>query len=182
MNIKPHAHQPGAVSFAYARLNHAVSESQLHFNVPISIEGPAPLFSFPQSVLCFTPRLAVRSFTMCVLWTSLFLSSFLLLINFCEAGVNPYITTNIDVTTECKTCPRSLCPNENFYGYYGGLDGPLNVTCYTYGTKIIGDNLWLKTDVGCYVTQYDLNEYDGDCKSPQPVVHTCPELELRSMV
>lgn len=25
--------------------------------------------------------------------------------------------------------------------------------------------LWLKTDSGCYVTQYDLNEYEGNCAS-----------------
>jgi hypothetical protein len=28
----------------------------------------------------------------------------------------------------------------------------------------MGDRLWLKSEAGCYVTQYDALEYDGDCK------------------
>jgi hypothetical protein len=38
------------------------------------------------------------------------------------------------------------------------------VTCWTRGTKIMGDRLWLKSEAGCYITQYDVLEYDGDCK------------------
>lgn len=76
-----------------------------------------------------------------------------------RAAVKPYIETSAEYNTECKTCPRSLCPNQ--YAYYTG--DTLNATCYTYGTKIMGDNLWLKTELGCYVTQYDVTEYQGDC-------------------
>jgi len=28
----------------------------------------------------------------------------------------------------------------------------------------MGDNLWLKSEAGCYVTQYDVVEYPGDCE------------------
>lgn len=75
-----------------------------------------------------------------------------------RAQVKPYISTETEYNTECKTCPRSLCPNQIAYGY----NDALNVTCWTRGTKIMGDELWLKTEAGCYVTQYDVLEYDGD--------------------
>lgn len=77
-----------------------------------------------------------------------------------HAAVKPYIETAAEYNTECKTCPRSLCPNKIDYG----TDDKLNVTCWTRGTKIMGDNLWLKSEAGCYVTQYDVLEYPGDCK------------------
>lgn len=28
----------------------------------------------------------------------------------------------------------------------------------------MGDRLWLKSEAGCYVTQYDVLEYAGDCE------------------
>ncbi|KAF1831962.1 hypothetical protein BDW02DRAFT_504124 [Decorospora gaudefroyi] len=74
------------------------------------------------------------------------------------AAIKPYIPTEAEYNTECKTCPRSLCPNQLYYGYYD----PLNVTCWTHGTEIMGDDLWLKSEAGCYITQYDVLEYDGD--------------------
>lgn len=82
-----------------------------------------------------------------------------------RAQVKPYISTETEYNTECKTCPRSLCPNQIAYGY----NDALNVTCWTRGTKIMGDELWLKTEAGCYVTQYDVLEYDGDCESFLPI-------------
>jgi hypothetical protein len=85
-----------------------------------------------------------------------------LLITSAEAAVKPYITTQAEYNTECKTCPRSLCPNVVVYPDDEG--SPFNVTCWTRGTKIMGDRLWLKTDAGCYITQYDVLEYEGDCK------------------
>jgi hypothetical protein len=84
----------------------------------------------------------------------------LLLLQGVVAQVKPYITTTVDIQTECKTCPRSLCPNQ--LSYYG--NDHLNVTCWTRGTRIMGDRLWLKSEAGCYVTQYDAMEYDGDCE------------------
>ncbi|KAF2196630.1 hypothetical protein GQ43DRAFT_467031 [Delitschia confertaspora ATCC 74209] len=70
----------------------------------------------------------------------------------------PYINSTADYSTECKTCPHSLCTNKQYY-----ISGDsLNATCWTRGTKIAGDTLWLRTEAGCYVTQYDIAEYDGD--------------------
>ncbi|KAF2276744.1 uncharacterized protein EI97DRAFT_320102 [Westerdykella ornata] len=74
------------------------------------------------------------------------------------AEVKPYIITAAEYNTECKTCPRSLCPNVLAYS----TDDSFNATCWTRGTRIIDGNLWLKSEAGCYVTQYDVLEYDGD--------------------
>lgn len=76
------------------------------------------------------------------------------------AEVKPYITTAAEYDTECKTCPRSLCRNQLYYDY----DEIFNATCWTRGTKIMGDRLWLRSEAGCYVTQYDVLECAGDCK------------------
>jgi hypothetical protein len=84
-----------------------------------------------------------------------------LLATLTEATVKPYISTVATIRTECKTCPRSLCPNLLYYDF--GM--PLNVTCWTRGTNIMGDRLWLQSTAGCYVTEYDLNEYSGQCRS-----------------
>lgn len=86
----------------------------------------------------------------------------LLLVAMVVADVKPFITTEAEFFTECKTCPRSLCTNKETVG---SSWAPFNVTCYTHGTKIMGDDLWLKTGLGCYVTQYDVLEYEGDCMS-----------------
>ncbi|KAF1940273.1 hypothetical protein EJ02DRAFT_319176, partial [Clathrospora elynae] len=74
------------------------------------------------------------------------------------AQLKPYISTEAEYNTECKTCPRSLCPNQL---YYSGEE-TLNVTCWTRGTKIMGNRLWLQSEVGCYITQYDVLEHNGD--------------------
>ncbi|KAF2874383.1 hypothetical protein BDV95DRAFT_627098 [Massariosphaeria phaeospora] len=77
------------------------------------------------------------------------------------ADVKPYITMTVEhgLNTECKTCPRSLCPNQLAYDNYEDI---FNATCWTRGTKIMGSNMWLKSEAGCYVTKYDLVEYDGE--------------------
>ncbi|KAH7082966.1 hypothetical protein BKA63DRAFT_387494, partial [Paraphoma chrysanthemicola] len=75
-----------------------------------------------------------------------------------SADFKPYVTTQAEVNTECKTCPRSLCPNKLYYDQEGDN---FNVTCWTRGTKIMGDRLWLKSEAGCYVTQYDVWEYEA---------------------
>lgn len=53
------------------------------------------------------------------------------------AAKKPYITTREDITTECKTCPRSLCPNVELVRAPDTEE--FNVTCWTMGTKIMGD-------------------------------------------
>lgn len=81
------------------------------------------------------------------------------LLSFADADIKPYISTAAEYNTECKTCPRSLCPNQLYYS----TEDSLNVTCWTRGTKIMGDRTWLKSEAGCYITQYDVLEYAGDC-------------------
>jgi hypothetical protein len=76
-----------------------------------------------------------------------------------STALKPYINTTAEYNTECKTCPHSLCPNKLFYTY----GETFNATCWTRGTKIVDDNLWLKSEAGCYVTQYDVVDYEGDC-------------------
>jgi hypothetical protein len=88
-------------------------------------------------------------------------TSVLLLLAFvANAEVKPYINTTTEIPTECKTCPRSLCPNKVAYNW----EKNFNVTCWTRGTKIMSDNLWLRSGDDCYVTQWDLIEYSGDCR------------------
>jgi hypothetical protein len=108
---------------------------------------PATCFAIKRSAM-FTSRSN---------WAS---SIALLLAAVTNADIKPYISTIADIRTECKTCPRSLCTNQLYYDY----DESLNVTCWTRGTKIMGDRLWLKSQAGCYVTQYDVSEYSGDCE------------------
>jgi hypothetical protein len=52
-----------------------------------------------------------------------------------DADFKPYINTVAEYNTECKVCPRSICPNKRYYSY----DEHLNVTCWTRGTKIMDD-------------------------------------------
>ncbi|KAF2648284.1 hypothetical protein K491DRAFT_722715 [Lophiostoma macrostomum CBS 122681] len=65
-------------------------------------------------------------------------------------------------SSECKRCPYTLCPNVD----------PGNSTvlsCWTNGSPI-GDNdtIWLKTTRGCYYTEYDLPEHEGDYTEELP--------------
>lgn len=60
------------------------------------------------------------------------------LVLWCALGrgeLKEHISTEAEYNTECKTCPRSLCPNEL---YYETADA-FNVTCWTRGTRIMGD-------------------------------------------
>ncbi|KAF2661697.1 hypothetical protein K491DRAFT_710538 [Lophiostoma macrostomum CBS 122681] len=66
------------------------------------------------------------------------------------------IPSSTDALTECKACPYSLCRNKPWNA------NNITLTCWTAGTKIVDDTTWLKTEDNCYVTQYDLKEYDGD--------------------
>lgn len=98
----------------------------------------------------------------------------LTVIDSARAQIKPYITTAAEYWTECKTCPRSLCPNQLYYG----LDDSFNATCWTRGTKIMGDRLWLKSQAGCYVTQYDVLEYEGDCMNDICIACSCANQSL----
>lgn len=91
----------------------------------------------------------------------------ILLLTPLTCALEPYINTTAEYSTECKTCPHSLCPNTLAYGY----EDSFNATCWTRGTKIADTNLWLQSEAGCYVTEYDVIEYEGDCKH-QPSVRT----------
>jgi hypothetical protein len=97
---------------------------------------------------------------MVVPWLLSTIPVLLVLASVVNAEVKLYINTTTDIPTECKTCPRSLCPNKVAYNW----EENFNVTCWTRGTKIVDDRLWLKSGDGCYVTQWDLIEYAGDCK------------------
>jgi hypothetical protein len=135
--------QCGAESSTTSCVAHAC-QSTFHSFHPISLSSTFSPFTMPAS------------------WSSAAFSVILLLTTQAEAQRKPFITTEAEVITECKTCPRSLCTNLDTYSQsYGAF----NVTCWTRGTKIMSDDLWLKTDKGCFVTQYDVLEYPGDCTS-----------------
>jgi len=51
------------------------------------------------------------------------------------AAVKPYINSTAEYSTECKTCPHSVCTNK---AYYIGGDN-FTSTCWTRGTKIVRD-------------------------------------------
>ncbi|KAF2431655.1 hypothetical protein EJ08DRAFT_172477 [Tothia fuscella] len=59
------------------------------------------------------------------------------------------------VTTECKTCPYPLCPNQDFYGSMYMF----RASCWATGQKINSTSLWLKTEDNCYVTEMDTLKY-----------------------
>lgn len=125
-----------------------------------------PLFAITfKSAIFYTPT--IGSSAMLSSWSLLTIPVVLLLATSVQADFKPYISTSADIRTECKTCPRSLCPNQLFYDF----DETLNVTCWTLGTKIMGDRLWLKSQAGCYITQYDVTEYSGDCKTCLSSLH-----------
>lgn len=97
----------------------------------------------------------------------------LLLFPFVSAVVNGTIPSRAMAETECKTCPYNLCPNKAWD------DANTELTCWTEGS-LVGedkysasgivntifwsrDSIWLKTKDNCYVTQWDMVEYSGDC-------------------
>jgi hypothetical protein len=77
------------------------------------------------------------------------------------AAFKPPLNNTLEpgVATECKTCPYKLCTNKAFYDY----NTQVSLTCWTKGTSVDGDSTWLKTSDGCFVTQYDLADYNGTC-------------------
>ncbi|KAF2837751.1 hypothetical protein M501DRAFT_138052 [Patellaria atrata CBS 101060] len=72
--------------------------------------------------------------------------------------------TEKGISTECKKCPYSLCANKVAYDY----EATFNLTCWTEGQSINNDTTWLKTNDGCYVTQWDIVEYPGDFTEDLP--------------
>jgi hypothetical protein len=141
-------------------LNRRLSPCLFHLLVIRSVY-PSSSYS---CLVCFVVRSNTGLSTMFVSWSLLALPAILLLATLAEADSKPYISIGAELRTECKTCPRSLCPNQLYYDY----EESLNVTCWTRGTKIMGDRLWLKSTSGCYVTQYDLYEYTGECENCLP--------------
>ncbi|OCL14595.1 hypothetical protein AOQ84DRAFT_280768 [Glonium stellatum] len=100
-----------------------------------------------------------RAFTPCIallLLAAALASSAAVRVSHPKPSINN--TVEHGVSTECKTCPYSLCTNKLYYD----SDTPAVVLqCWTHGTEIAGDNIWLGTSDGCYVTQYDLALYNG---------------------
>lgn len=82
-------------------------------------------------------------------------------------------TVEHGVNTECKTCPFVLCPNKLYYE----SDTNVTLTCFTEGTEIAGNSVWLGTTDGCYVTQYDLELYNGTYANVLPACSTVPTKE-----
>ncbi|PGH27624.1 hypothetical protein AJ80_00637 [Polytolypa hystricis UAMH7299] len=80
-------------------------------------------------------------------------------------------TVEDGIQTECKKCPFSLCANVAAYTYKTDIV----LTCWTDGTEVIGDTIWLKTTDGCYVTQWDIIEHIGDYTTDLPFCGTIPE-------
>jgi hypothetical protein len=119
--------------------------------------------SLSHSLLSPSIHSIIKLSAMFVTWSLLTIPVVLWLATSVQVDFKPYFSTSADIRTECKTCPRSLCPNQLYYDF----EENLNVTCWTRGTKIMGDSLWLKSTAGCYITQYDVAEYSGDCKTCQ---------------
>ncbi|KAF2241750.1 hypothetical protein BU26DRAFT_571501 [Trematosphaeria pertusa] len=74
------------------------------------------------------------------------------------------ILNTVQVPTECKTCPYTLCPNKAAYSNSQSI----TLSCWTEGTNIVDDTTWLKSQDNCFVTQYDLLEYPGDYTTALP--------------
>lgn len=76
--------------------------------------------------------------------------------------------TNVNGTAEyftnCKKCPYIMCTNPELV--YSGTVLPL--TCWTYGDLVGDSQLWLKTNTGCFVSEYDLIEHEGDYREEIP--------------
>ncbi|KAF8850688.1 hypothetical protein BDZ45DRAFT_602478, partial [Acephala macrosclerotiorum] len=75
------------------------------------------------------------------------------------AKIMPSINSTLErgMTTECEACPYSLCTNKAFYDY-GTI---VRLVCWTHGAKIENDRTWLQTTDACYVTQDNLEAYNG---------------------
>jgi len=89
-----------------------------------------------------------------------------LALNFVSASINSQVEKGMD--TACKVCPWQKCINTKVYPYFdsGTSQTYNNVTleCWTRGENVggsDGNNIWLGTVDNCYVTQYDLVEYNG---------------------
>jgi hypothetical protein len=109
--------------------------------VVLLLVNPSALSSFSShSLACFVVGLSIGLFIMFASWSLLAIPAVILLTTPVQAiDVKPYIGAVAELRTECKTCPRSLCPNQLYYDY----EESLNVTCWTHGTKIMGDRLWM---------------------------------------
>ncbi|PKS08743.1 hypothetical protein jhhlp_004796 [Lomentospora prolificans] len=82
------------------------------------------------------------------------------------------VNGTVEYTTFCKTCPYTMCTH--LEAPYGGET--YSLTCWTYGDKVGDSQLWLKTSNGCYLSEYDLIEYQGDFREDLANCGTVPKV------
>jgi hypothetical protein len=84
---------------------------------------------------------------------------------------SPVLNATVEYITQCKTCPWDLCNNVVPIS----RDQVVNVTCWTEGSKIDDNNLWLKTGDECYIAEYDFIETNTDYRTKIPYCGSIPE-------
>uniref|UniRef100_A0A8H7KDY0 Cyanovirin-N domain-containing protein n=1 Tax=Bionectria ochroleuca TaxID=29856 RepID=A0A8H7KDY0_BIOOC len=82
------------------------------------------------------------------------------------------VNGTVEYSTMCKSCPYDLCPNVNIP--WGG--DIVTLTCWAEGDNVGDTKLWLKTTENCYISEYDLVEYQGDFRTD---LKTCGKVPLK---
>jgi len=76
------------------------------------------------------------------------------------------------VSTECKTCPHSLCSNVDWFPEMYQF----RATCWTEGENVGGQKLWLGTSSQtCYIPVYDTLTYWRSYKNDLPPCASVPQ-------
>ncbi|PKS12549.1 hypothetical protein jhhlp_000757 [Lomentospora prolificans] len=70
------------------------------------------------------------------------------------------VNGTVEYSTFCQKCPYTICTHLEVPS--SGTD--YDLTCWTYGDLVGDSQLWLKTSTGCYVSEYDLVEYEGEIR------------------